>query len=276
MLRPPAMFFLPNTTTLLARTAINLLKNASQDQLDEAIRTVVNRRLPANEVMAYLERNVHISEVLQKLAKDWTPETISGFASALQMEPSKTNIMDLIVAIAILNEPDLEAELHGENITEPTTSDLLENRRITWQHPMPGTPLSPPYVLLVAVEQVDTSKADSEVQAILGELIDYKGYKIARRTSPLIRPGIPDFRIRPELLRPELLAAMRLAGAAKVQPAASPPAATPSAAPPVVTTPPPAKSTGPAVTPDLARSAVLDAASLFDVLGAATRLKGEI
>jgi hypothetical protein len=150
--------------------------------------------------MSHLEQNVHVGEVLEKLAADWSAETVRVFASALQMETSKTAIMDLIVAIAILNEPDLEAELHGENITDATAGDLMENRRVTWQYPPPGTPLTPPYVVLVAVEQVDTSVADSEVQAILGELVDYRGYKIARRAPVTVRPGIRDIRLRPELL----------------------------------------------------------------------------
>lgn len=200
MLRPSAMFFLPNTTTLLARTAINLLRSANQEVLDEAIQTLVNRRLAADGVMAYLEQNVHIAEVLEKLARDWGPETIRVFANALQMEPVKTDVMDLIVAIAILNEPDLEAELRGENTTDATGADLLENRRITWQYPPAGTPLTPPYIVLVAVEQIDTSAAQSEVQAILGELVDYKGYKIARRLPIGVRPGLGGIRIRPEIL----------------------------------------------------------------------------
>jgi hypothetical protein len=217
MIRPAALFFLPNTTTLLARTAINLLRGASQEQLDEAVQTLTNRSLPAPGVMAHLEQNVHVGEVLEKLAADWTPETIRVFASALQMEASKTAIMDLIVAIAILNEPDLEAELHGENITDASAGDLMENRRVTWQYPPPGTPLTPPYVVLVAVEQVDTSVADSEVQAILGELVDYRGYRIARRAPVTGRPGLRDFN-----LRPEVLAALRDRLAPAVQPALPP------------------------------------------------------
>jgi len=226
MIRPAALFFLPNTTTLLARTAINLLRGASQEQLDEAIQTLTNRSLPAPNVMAHLEQNVHVGEVLEKLAADWTPGTIRVFASALQMEASKTATMDLIVAIAILNEPDLEAELHGENITDASAGDLMENRRVTWQYPPPGTPLTPPYVVLVAVEQVDTSVADSEVQAILGELVDYRGYKIARRAPVSGRREIRD-------LRPEVLTALRDRLVPAVQPALPPPPPPGHAATPV-------------------------------------------
>jgi hypothetical protein len=217
--RPSAFFFLPNTTTLLARTAINLLKSASQEQLDEAIQTLINRQLAADAVMPHLEQNVHIAEVLEKLAKDWSPETVRVFANALQMDPAKTDVMDLIVAIAILNETDLETELRGENVTDATASDLLQNRRITWQYPPPGTP----YVMLVAVEHVDTSAADSEVQAILGELVDYKGYKVARR-APAGGGRIP---LGPIRLRPEIIAAL----ANRVEPVVQPtvPVTTPGA-----------------------------------------------
>src|SRR6185295_19000431 len=93
-----------------------------------------------------------------------------------------------------------EAELRGENVSDATAGDLLQNRRITWQYPPPGTPLTPPYVILVAVEQVDTSAADSEVQAILGELVDYKGYKIPRRANGGGRVPLGPIRLRPEMI----------------------------------------------------------------------------
>jgi len=192
-LRPSALFFLPNTTTLLARSAINLLKSVNEAVLNEAITTIQNRSLAPPAVMPHLEQNVHVAEVLEQLAKEWAPETLKAFSAAFNMDATKTDVMDAIVAIAILNEADLEAELRGENTEEATSSDLLENRCITWQYPPPGTRLNPPYLVLVAVEQVDTSKADSEVQAILGELVDHKGFKIPRRLSPPVR-------IRPETI----------------------------------------------------------------------------
>jgi hypothetical protein len=279
------MFFLPNTTTLLARAAINLLRGANQELLDEAIQTLVNRRLPANGVMAHLEQNARIADVLEKLARDWAPETLRVFASALRMEPSKTDVMDLIVAIAILNEPDLEAELRGENTTDPTTSDLLEDRRITWQYPPPGTPLAPPYVVLVAVEQIDTSATNSEVQAILGELVDYKGYKIARRATG---SGFGNIRI------PEILAGTagrlgdRVTRPAATQPAATQPAASgielpgitlPGMTSPVVTLP---TAVLPATTqPALPAETAADpsraaSARLGSIIASATRLRGGV
>jgi len=205
-IRPSALFFLPNTTTVLARSAINLLRAAPQPTLDEAIQTLINRSLSGPAVMTHLEQSVSFSEVLEKLAVEWSDETVRAFAAAFVMEPAKRDVMDIIVAIAILNEADLEAELRGENTQEATPADLLENRRVTWQHPPPGTLLNPPYVVLVAVERVDATKADGEVQSILGVLVDYKGYKIPRRmTIPLgaltgIKFAQPDANIRPEIL----------------------------------------------------------------------------
>jgi hypothetical protein len=268
MLRPPAMFFLPNTTTLLARTAVNLLRNANQEVLDEAVQTLINRRLPANAVMAHLEQNVHVAEALEKLAKDWAPETLRVFASALQMEPSKTDVMDLIVAIAILNEPDLEAELRGENTTDPTASDLLENRRITWQYPPPGTPLTPPYVVLVAVEQIDTGPAESEVQAILGALVDYKGYKIARRLIGRPLPG----RIR---IPRDVLTKVNLADTL-TQPTVSLPAAPEAAAPlaEAAAETRPSASDVPAAPSPTRTSALAGIARVSGGLAGASRLRG--
>jgi hypothetical protein len=240
MLRPPAMFFLPNTTTLLARTAVNLLRNANQEVLDEAVQTLINRRLPANAVMAHLEQNVHVAEALEKLAKDWAPETLRVFASALQMEPSKTDVMDLIV----------------------------ENRRITWQYPPPGTPLTPPYVVLVAVEQIDTGPAESEVQAILGALVDYKGYKIARRLIGRPLPG----RIR---IPRDVLTKVNLADTL-TQPTVSLPAAPEAAAPlaEAAAETRPSASDVPAAPSPTRTSALAGIARVSGGLAGASRLRG--
>jgi hypothetical protein len=229
MVRLPPFFYLPNTTTLLAHTAIALLKGTSQELLDEAVQTLANRRLAGDAVMPHLEQNVHLAEVLEKLARDWEPETTRVFANALQMDPAKLDVMDLIVAIAILNEADLESELRGENVSDATAGDLLQNRRITWQWPPPGTPLTPPYVILVAVEQIDTSPADAEVQAILGELVDYKGYKVPQRATGGRRVPLGPLR-----LSAETIAAIGPRFGMAVQPAApAEPAAPAAAAPPI-------------------------------------------
>jgi hypothetical protein len=233
---------LPNTTTLLAHSAINLLRSANQAMLDEAIMTLQNRSLSASGVMRHVEQNASFSEVLEKLAKEWSPETQQAFARAFNMDPNKTEIMDLIVAIAVLNEDDLEAELRSENTSEATIGDLLENRRITWQYPPPGTPLDPPYLVLVAVEHVDTARADEEIQSILGELVDYKGFKIPRRTA------VPPLVLRPEILTriPEIL---RAAPAIQPPPVAIRPAVPFSALATAVAAQPAQAAAGPAVQP---------------------------
>jgi hypothetical protein len=203
------LFMLPNTSTLLARTAINLLKSADQLSLDEAIQTLINGKIAAPAVMPKLEQSVNFSEVLEKLAEDWTPETLKAFAAAFTMDSAKKNVMDLIVAIAILNEDDLESELRSENTPQATANDLLDHRKITWQYPPPGTVLNPPYVVLVAVEAVDTTAANSEIQSILGELVDYRGYKIARRptTGPLrLPPGITERLMSQVVTQPPVVA----------------------------------------------------------------------
>lgn len=257
-LRPSALFFLPNTTTLLARSAINLLKSVNETVLNEAITTIQNRSLAPPAVMPHLEQSVHVAEVLEQLAKEWMPETIKAFSAAFNMDATKTDVMDVIVAIAILNEADLEAELRGENTPETTTSDLLENRRITWQYPPPGTLLNPPYLVLVAVEQVDTSKADSEVNAILGELVDHKGFKIPRRLSAPVR-------IRPEDIIKLPLDSFRFT------PVDQPPPI--PAAPEAPATAPSAPATQPAIT--LTR-ALADRSAASTALSKSTRLFGGI
>jgi hypothetical protein len=99
------------------------------------------------------------------------------------MTADKLEVMDSIVSLAILNDPDLEGELQAENTPETTEGDLLENRRIVWQYPPPGTPLEPPYLVLVAVEHRDVAQAEEVVQTILGQLVDYQGYKIPKTAA---------------------------------------------------------------------------------------------
>jgi hypothetical protein len=103
------------------------------------------------------------------------------------MDRNKLEVMDPIVSIAILNDPELEEELRVENTPQTTDKDLLENRRIVWQYPPPGTPLEPPYLILVAVEHQDVVKAEEVLQSILGELMNYQGYKIPKTTVQRLR-----------------------------------------------------------------------------------------
>ncbi len=178
---------LPKTTTQLARSAISQLENASPAVLREAINTVKNKNVAANRLINHLERKTFIGEVLNELAKNWSNETKEDFVGAFNMAADKLEVMDNIVSIAILNDPDLEEELRAENTPETTEGDLQENRRIVWQKPSPGERLEPPYLILVAVEYQDVAQAEEVVQAILGELVDYQGYKVPKAIAPKLR-----------------------------------------------------------------------------------------
>jgi hypothetical protein len=182
---PPLL--LPKTTTQLARGAIEHLNTANPATVREAINTIINKNIAAGGLMNYLERKVKVGEVLNELAKDWADTTKQDFAEAFNMDRNKLEVMDHIVSIAILNDPELEEELRVENTPQTTDKDLLENRRIVWQYPPPGTPLEPPYLILVAVEHQDVVKAEEVLQSILGELMNYQGYKIPKTTVQRLR-----------------------------------------------------------------------------------------
>ena len=175
------------TTTQLAQGAITQLNGANPEVLREAINTIRSKNIAAGGLINYLERKVKVGEVLQQLAANWSDETKRDFAEAFQMDAGKLPVMDLIVSIAILNDPDLDEEIRIENTPETTEGDLLENRRIVWQYPQPGTPLEPPYVVLVAVEHKDVAKAEDVVKSIFGELVDFEGYKIPKLATQKLR-----------------------------------------------------------------------------------------
>jgi hypothetical protein len=137
--------------------------------------------------MNFLERRTRIGEVLNELAKDWDEETQQDFSEALQMDRSKQNVMDDIVALAILNDPDLEEEIRVENTPEATGEDLLENRTIVWQYPEPGTPLDPPYLVLVAVEHQDVAQAEETLKSVMDQLVTHEGFKIPRAAAQKLR-----------------------------------------------------------------------------------------
>lgn len=168
----------PKTTTQLAQSAIQQLSSASPDAIREALNTVRNKNIAAPNLMNYLERKVIIGEVLNEMARDWAAQTKQDFAEAFQTSPDRLDVMDSIVSFAVLNDKDLEGELRAENTAAPTQQDLMENRKVVWQYPPPGTVLQPPYIVLVAVENAETAKADEVVQSILGSLVDYQGFKI--------------------------------------------------------------------------------------------------
>lgn len=175
------------TTTQLAQGAIKQLKEVEPTALREALNAIQSKNIVAAGLMNYLERKVKIGEVLNKFAKDWADDTKQDFTEAFPMEAGKFAVMDSIVSIAILNDPDLEEELRIENTPETTEADLLENRRIVWQYPPPGTILEPPYLVLVAVEHQDIARAEEVIQSILGELIVHQGYKIPKSAAQKLR-----------------------------------------------------------------------------------------
>lgn len=195
---------LDKTTTQLARGAMQQLNNVGTAVRDEAINTIKNRNINPTGLMNYLERRVKVGEVLNEMSKDWDPQTQQDLAEAFNMDKTKLAVMDAIVSLAILNDPELEDELRLEHMGDTSQTALLENRRIVWQYPPPGTPLDPPYVVLVAVEHQDLSEAQEVIDEILGQLTVQEGFKVpkgpvvfrplktlspALRTSALLRPS---------------------------------------------------------------------------------------
>jgi hypothetical protein len=119
--------------------------------------------------------------VLANRAAQWSETTRGDFAGqngAFQMMPDRLDIMDAIVSIAVLNDRTLENEIRAENTSETTTDDLLSNRQIVWQSPPAGTVLTPPYIVVIAVEYKDVASAEAVVGSILNQLGDYQGTKL--------------------------------------------------------------------------------------------------
>lgn len=188
---PPLIFRPPadKTTTQIAQGAINQLRGAAPAVVREAVSNIKNKNIAAGELLNYLERRTRVGEVLNELANDWSAQTKQDFAEAFQMPNTadKLPVMDAMVSISILNDPDLKNELQAENTTDASQADMLENRRIVWQWPQPGTPFTPPYLILVAVERQDTTQAQNIVQSIIGDLVDFQGYKIPTAAANKLR-----------------------------------------------------------------------------------------
>lgn len=171
------------TATQLAERSINRLRKAPVEQVKEAISVVnaliKNKRLGSpSKMIAFLERKVRIGEVLPKNASSWSVETHQDFADAFRMDVKKKNVMDSVVDIAILNDEDLDDEIRAENISDASPSDLMRERRIVWQYPEPGTPLEPPYTVLVAVEHRDLAEAEKVVDRIIDSLSTRGGFRL--------------------------------------------------------------------------------------------------
>jgi hypothetical protein len=147
----------------------------------EALNAITNQRLTADTLMDYLERKVRIGEVLANRAAQWSATTRTDFAGesgAFQMPADRTDTMDAIVSLAILNDRNLEAEIRAENTHPTTPTDLLQSRKVVWQWPAAGTVLAPPYIVLIAVEQQETATADTIVSSINDQLGVFQGFKL--------------------------------------------------------------------------------------------------
>ena len=168
------------TFTDLANEAIARLRGAPSDALSETIRTLQGKAIPGPNLLSWIERKTRVGEVLGGPSSQWSADTVTDFAAAFQMDPARRPVMDLIVAVATLNERELEAELRSENMPDVTAADLLQNRRVVFQYPPPGTELQPPYVILVAVEHQDLQRAADVVASIMGQLVEVGGFRIPR------------------------------------------------------------------------------------------------
>jgi hypothetical protein len=190
-LRPPprpgdpyvARFEGARTTTHLAAAAVQNLEGATREVLLAAFNFIRAKNADiqaAGSLVGYLQQLTNFQEVTLELARGWLPATRTFFARAFQMPDSQTDAMDAIVSIALLNSPTLEQELRAENTPTPAVADVLENRRVVFQYPPAGTPLNPPYLMLVAVEYVDRAPGDAATAAILDKLGSYQGLRVPK------------------------------------------------------------------------------------------------
>ena len=202
ILRPPILtppIFVPpvltpppqnRTATQLANAAIAQLNGVAPASVTTALNAIKSKSLDGPGLIPYLERKVRIGEVLNDLAKDWTAPTRSDFAAAFSMDANNLNndVLDSIVSIAILNDKEIAAEILGENTPQTTPADLMDNRKIVWQSVAPGTPLNPPYVILVAVQYQDIATAQDVLNGIMNQLgATSSGFKLP---AAVIQKGV--------------------------------------------------------------------------------------
>jgi hypothetical protein len=164
----------PQTMTKLSQSSIGILNQANKEVLASAINTIVNKGIAAKDLMDSLEQGVKFTEVMSELAKGWSKATQDNFIKYFGLPSAQHDVMDTIVALGILNDPTLEAQLRLENTPSPTPEDLLDGRRIIYQYPPPGSVLEPPYVILLAVEHIDAQAAQNVLNSIVMELVDYR------------------------------------------------------------------------------------------------------
>ena len=185
VLPPPPV--VSKTATQLARSAIVTLDEASPDVLNEAVNTLRGRGIPGPELLDFLERRVRVGEVLNQLAGSWGQNTAADFADAFQMDAGKRDVMDAIVAIAILSDPQLDEEILVENTPQTNEQDLLDNRVIVDQWPPGGSVMQPPYMILVAVEYRNVAEAQELVRSILDQVGEHEGFKLTRTAIQRLR-----------------------------------------------------------------------------------------
>jgi hypothetical protein len=114
------------------------------------------------------------------MASEWSEATRADFGRAIRVEPTRFDLMDAIVSIAILNHPLIDEEVLGENIPEATEQDLLDNRVVMYQYPAAGAQLQPPYIILVAVEYRQVAQGLEVVRQLMDQLAAFEGYKLPR------------------------------------------------------------------------------------------------
>jgi hypothetical protein len=175
------------TATQLATSAIRQLTDASAAVVREARNMIAIKNIQPRDLLDYLERKVRVGEVLNQLAGTWLETTLTDFAEAFQMDRGKTDVMDAIVSIAILGNDELDQELLAENLPETTPQELLDNRVIVDQWPKGGTVMSPPYLVLVAVEYRSIAQAEDVVRSITGDLVEFEGARLPRAVVERLR-----------------------------------------------------------------------------------------
>ncbi len=164
----------PQTMTKLAHSAIRNLSDINKDYLISALNTIVNKGIAPNALIDSLEQGVKFNEVMSELAQGWSQATKDNFVQYFSLPSAQLEVMDAIVSLAVLNDPKLEAQLRRENTPQPTPEDLLDGRKVLYQYPPPGSVLDPPYIILLAVEHIDTQAAQHVVNSIMMELADYR------------------------------------------------------------------------------------------------------
>src|SRR5688500_9548977 len=121
----PQNFGGSQATTVLARSALALLGQASPENIELALNTLHNNRIPAEKLLYELDhRRFSFQRVVGEPARRWPPEEVAGFADEFGMSRDQFDVMDAIVSLAILNDPALESRLRAENQVPSAPADF--------------------------------------------------------------------------------------------------------------------------------------------------------